>query len=141
MGRCNFIEPSPPVRVPCLLLFLFYFFSEGVSVPANAAAEGKLFPSGRVADVQRALFACQLDGLRADGALRQFGLGHVGDPLEVVVAGVAEVSRAEAEEDGDGAAVAALVLEVVGAVLRAHLRAGHVGTAAADKLLLQEEVK
>lgn len=37
-------------------------------------------------------------------------LGDVGNPLEVVVAGVAEVSRAETEEDGDRAAVAALVL-------------------------------
>ena len=38
------------------------------------------------------------------------------------MAGVAEVGGAEAEEDGDGAAVAALVLQVVGAVLWTHLR-------------------
>ena len=37
------------------------------------------------------------------------------------MAGVAEVGGAEAEEDGDRAAVAALVLQVVRAVLRTHL--------------------
>ena len=37
------------------------------------------------------------------------------------MAGVAEVGGAEAEEDGDRAAVAALVLQVVRTVLRAHL--------------------
>ena len=37
------------------------------------------------------------------------------------MAGVAEVGGAEAEEDGDGAAVATLVLQVVGAVLGTHL--------------------
>jgi len=92
-----------------------------VRVPADAATQGELLPRGRVADVKRALLPGQLDGLGADGALRQLGFGDVGDPLEVVVAGVAEVSGAEAEEDGDGAAVAALVLQVVGAVLRTHL--------------------
>ena len=42
------------------------------------------------------------------------------------MAGVAEVGGAEAKEDGDGAAVAALVLQVVGAVLRTHLRRGRI---------------
>ena len=74
-------------------------------VPANAAAQGELLPGGRVANVEGALLSRQLGGLRDDGALRQLRLGHVGDPLEVVVARVAEVSRPEAEEDGDGAAV------------------------------------
>ena len=41
------------------------------------------------------------------------------------MAGVAEVGGAEAEEDGDGAAVAALVLQVVGPVLRTHLGRKH----------------
>ncbi len=61
-------------------------------------------------DVQRALLALQLLALWSDGALRQIRLGQVGHALEVVVAGVAEVCGAEAEEDGHGAAVAALVL-------------------------------
>ena len=37
------------------------------------------------------------------------------------MAGGAEVGGAEAEEDGDGAAVAALVLQVICAVLGTHL--------------------
>ena len=37
------------------------------------------------------------------------------------LAHVAEVRSSEAEEDGDGAAVATLVLQVVGAVLGTHL--------------------
>ena len=42
------------------------------------------------------------------------------------MAGVAEVGGAEAEEDGDRAAVAALVLQVVGAVLWTHLGRGRI---------------
>ena len=105
-------------------------------IPANAASEGKLFSCRRVTHVQRALLPSKLDGLRADRTLRQFGLGHVRDPLEVVVAGVAEVSSAEAEEDGDGATVPTLVLQIVGPVLWAHLGARHIGAAAADEFLL-----
>lgn len=61
--------------------------------------------------------------------LRQFG-----DVTEVLVARVAEVRRAEAEEHGHRAAVAALVLEVVGSVAGAHLGPGHVAAAAAHQL-------
>ena len=86
--------------------------------------------------MQRTLLPGQLDGLGADRTLRELGFGDVGDPLEVVVTGVAEVSRSEAEEDGDGAAVAALVLQVVSAVLGAHLSPGDIRTAATDKFLL-----
>ena len=50
------------------------------------------------------------------------------------MAGVTEVRLAEAEEDGHGAAVAALVLEEVGAVLGAELGARDVAAAAADQL-------
>ena len=56
-----------------------------------------------------------------DGTLGQLRLGRAGDTLEVVVARVAEVGRAEAEVDGHGAAVATLVLEEVGSVFGAHL--------------------
>ena len=73
--------------------------------------------------------------LRCDRALREFWLGDVGDPLEVVVAGVAEVSGAETEEDGHRAAVPALVLQVVSPVLGTHLGLAHVAAAPADQLL------
>ncbi len=52
----------------------------------------------------------------------EVGLRDAGDALEVVVARVAEVCRAEAEEDSDRAAVPALVLKEVRPVLRAHLQ-------------------
>ena len=58
---------------------------------------------------------------RSDRTLGQLCLGNVGDPLEVIVTGVAEVRRAEAEEDGDRAAIPALVLQVVSPVLGTHL--------------------
>jgi hypothetical protein len=107
-----------------------------VRIPANAAAQSKLFSRRRMADVKRTFFSGELNRLRSDGTLREFGFRNVCDSLEVVVTGVAEVRRAEAEEDGDGAAVAALVLEVVGAVLRTHLGPRDVGTSAANELLL-----
>jgi len=50
------------------------------------------------------------------------------------VARVAEVRGAKAEEDSDGAAETALVLQEVGAVLGAHLRAGDVAAAPAHQL-------
>ncbi len=49
------------------------------------------------------------------------------------MASVAEVGGAEAEENGHRAAVATLVLEVVGAVARAHLRPRHVAASAAHQ--------
>ena len=42
------------------------------------------------------------------------------------MAGVAKVGGAEAKEDGNGAAVAAFVLQVVCAVLRTHLGRGRI---------------
>ena len=54
--------------------------------------------------------------------------------LKIVVARVAEVRGAEAEENGDGAAITTFVLQKVRAVFRAHLGPGDVGTAAADEL-------
>lgn len=64
----------------------------------------------------------------------QFAGQQVGDALEVVVARVAEVRGAEAEEHGHRTAVPALVLQQVGAVLGAHLGAGHVAATAAHQL-------
>lgn len=85
--------------------------------------------------VQRTIVAGQLLGLRSGRTVRQLRPRYAGQPLEVIVARVAEVRRAEAEEHGDGAAVAALVLQKVGAVLGAHLGTGDVRAAAADQLL------
>ena len=61
-------------------------------------------------------------------ALGKIGFGNICDPLKVVVTGVTEMGGAEAEEHSDGAAIAALVLEEVGAVFRAHLSSGHIRT-------------
>ena len=55
------------------------------------------------------------------GAGGQLALWNVGHALELVVTTVTEVDGAEAEEDGDWAAEATLVLEEVLAVLRTHL--------------------
>jgi len=60
--------------------------------------------------------------------------GQFGNVPEILVARVAEMSCAEAEEDGHGAAVAALVLEVIRAVAGAHLGAGHIAAPAAHQL-------
>lgn len=70
---------------------------------------------------------------RTCGTRRQFAGQQVGDALEVVVARVAKVRRAEAEEHGHGTTVPALVFQQVGAVFRAHLGSGHVAAAAAHQ--------
>ena len=67
---------------------------EGVGVPADPAAQGKLLAGGRMLDVERTLLALHGQALGAHGALGQLALGDVGYPLEVVVACVAKVSRA-----------------------------------------------
>jgi hypothetical protein len=54
--------------------------------------------------------------------VRQLLLGHAGHPLEVIVAGVTEVSGAEAEEHSHRAAVTAFVLQKVCPVLGTHLQ-------------------
>ena len=80
-----------------------------MGIPAYATTQRKFFTRGRVADMQRAFFACKLHCLRPDRALWQVWLGYVGYALEVVVTGVAEVSGAETEENGHGATVPAFV--------------------------------
>lgn len=57
--------------------------------------------------------------------MRQLLLGHAGHPLEVIVAGVTEVSGAEAEENSHRAAVPAFVLKKVCPVLGTHLQTEH----------------
>ena len=51
------------------------------------------------------------------------------------MAGVTEVSGAEAEEDGDRAAVSALVFQVVRPVLGAHLSLANITAASTDEFL------
>ena len=76
--------------------------------------------------------------IRTDsGTCRTVGqllLRDAGHPLEVVVAGVTEVRRAEAEEDRHRAAVPALILQEVCAVLGTHL-----GRKCRTRLLKREE--
>lgn len=54
----------------------------------------------------------------------QFLFGDTGHPLEVIVAGIAEVCGAKAEENSHRAAVPAFILQEVCAMLGAHLARG-----------------
>lgn len=74
--------------------------------------------------MERTLCAFQWLGSWSDGTLGELRLGRAGDPLEIVVAGIAEVGRAEAEVDGHRAAVATLVLQEVCSVFGTHLEYG-----------------
>lgn len=94
---------------------------ECLCVPTDATAQSKLFSRGRMLDVQRALRSLKGLCTRPNRALGQLALGQAGQPLEVVVAGVAKVGGAETEVDGHRTAVAALVLKEVAAVLGADL--------------------
>jgi hypothetical protein len=47
----------------------------------------------------------------------QLVFGEIGDPLEVIMARIAEVGRSKAEENRHRTTVAALVLKKVGSVL------------------------
>lgn len=60
-------------------------------------------------------------------ALREVSLWHAGETGEVIVTSCTEVGGSEAEEHGNRAAIAALVLEEVSAVLMAHLQGGRRG--------------
>lgn len=51
----------------------------------------------------------------------QLFLGDTGHPLEVIMAGVAEVCGAKAEENSHRAAVPTFILKEIRAMLRAHL--------------------
>jgi len=111
-----------------------------VSVAADATSEGKLLPCGGVLHVQGALHTLQLGAPGPSRTVWQVGLGNVGDPLELFMTKVTEVSRAEAEEHSHRAAVATLVLQVVSAVLGAHLGLADVAAAPAHELLRVEGV-
>lgn len=66
--------------------------------------------------------------------MRQQVLHSAHHRVDIVVAHLTEVSRAEAEVHRHGAAVTALVLEIIHAVLRAHLGSRHIGAGAAHEL-------
>ena len=83
---------------------------ESLGVPTDPTAEGKLLPRRGVFHVQGALGPLQGFRTGSHGTLRQLRLGHAGEALEVIVAGVAKVGRPKAEVDGHRAAVATLVL-------------------------------
>lgn len=106
-----------------------------LGIATDAAAEGELLAGGRMHYVQRTFVAQQLLGLRSGWALGQLDLGYIGQSLEIVVAGVTEVCGSKAEEYRHRAAVAALVLQEIGAMLRTHLCPGHIRATAADQLL------
>ena len=92
-----------------------------MSISADSTPQGKFLSCRRMLDVQGALITFQLLSARTTWTLRQLRLGDTGDLLEVVVTQVTEVGRAKAEEDGDGTAVATLVLKEVCTMLRTHL--------------------
>ena len=92
-----------------------------MGVPTDATPKGKLLSRGGMFYVKRTLRALERNSLGSHWALGQLLLGNVGDSLEVIVTRITEVSCPETEEDGHGAAVATLVLQVVGAVLGTHL--------------------
>ena len=94
---------------------------ECVGVPAHATPEGKLLASRGMFDVKRTLGAFEGNSFRSHRTLGQLRLRNVGDTLEVIVTRITKVSRPEAEENGHGAAVATLVLQVVCAVFGTHL--------------------
>ena len=71
--------------------------------------------------MQGTLCALQRLATRTDGTLRQLRFGGAGDPLEDVVAGIAEVGGAEAEVDSHRATIAALVLQKISSMLGTHL--------------------
>ena len=112
-----------------------------MGISAHPASECEFFSGWRMFNVERTFFAVHLRAFGAHRTLGQLGLGQVSHSLEIVVTGVAEMGRAEAEEHGDGATVSALVLQVVGAVFGAHLGPGHVAAAAANQFLGVEIVR
>lgn len=116
------------------------FLLKGLRISAHSASERKLLAGGRMDHVQRTVFAQQLMSLRASRTPRQIALRNACQPLKIVVTRVTEVRCAEAEEHGNGTAVAAFVLEEVSAVLRTHLGTRHVRTGSAHKLLRIEFV-
>lgn len=81
------------------LMHLRYKTLKCVSIATNPAAQGKLLPGGRVNNVQRTLLPNQLLCLGTRRALWQFVLRNVSQPLEIVVARVTKMCRAEAEKD------------------------------------------
>lgn len=73
---------------------------EGVSIPADTTAEGKLLPCGWVLYMQGTLLALQLFAPWATRAFRKLLLWYTCHLLEVVMAQITEVSGSKAEKHG-----------------------------------------
>lgn len=99
-----------------------YFDLESLCISANAAAQCEFFASWWMHYVQRTVFAEQLLCFRPGRTFGEFVFRYIGQSLEVVVARVTEMRRTEAEVNRHRAAEPALVFQVIGAVLRTHLR-------------------
>jgi len=73
-------------------------------------------------------------------AARQVFFGNISEPTEILMTRLAKMSSSKAEPDGDGAAVAALVLQKVFSVFRTILLTGTGNTSSTDKLFRVEVV-
>ena len=74
-------------------------------------------------DVKRTLASFERTRRRTDGTLGKISFIYARQSLKIVVTRRAEVRRSEAEENGDRAAVATFILEIIGAVLGTNLGA------------------
>ena len=93
--------PRSPAEKPSWKLNTQTLNLEALGVAAHAAAHCKLLPRGRMLNIQRAL-PLELLPTRPGGALWQLSSRlHSLHPAVVVVTGVAEVGRPEAEPDSD----------------------------------------
>lgn len=84
--------------------------------------------------MKRTLFAFELLRLGTGRAAWKLLFRHIGNSLEVIVAGIAEVCRSKTEEHCHRTAVATLVLEEVCSVFGAHLRPRDVGAGTTNQL-------
>lgn len=105
-----------------------------MGIPADSAAQRELLSRCGMSHVQWTHVALQLSASGTRGAMGQHLLRSTHHSVDVIVAQLAEVGRPKAEEDGDGATVATLVLQIVHAVLGTHLSARDVRTGPADQL-------
>lgn len=98
------------------------FHLESLCVSANAAAQCEFFASWWMHHVQRTVFAEQLLRFGSCWTFGEFMFRYISQSLEVVVARVTKMRRTEAKVDRHRTAEPALVFQVIGAVLRAHLQ-------------------
>jgi len=90
--------------------------------------------------MKRTFLLVQCNCFRSHGALRQLSLWDIRHSLEVVMAAITEVRCSKAEKHRHATAVSALVLQVICAMLRAHLSLADITAAPAHQLLGVESV-